>query len=408
MKNTLNIAAIALAMLVSCSEKPEKGPSTGEGTGYADPKGVMFIAQGVRWDENSTLDYIAPDGTFKQDIYGSVNGSSFGNECQDMYIKDGKIYFLSDDFYEVEGQVSDGCLVIADATTMVKEKAFRYEDMTFPRPEGSLDPEENLHMTMPLCNIAVIDERNIFISDSKAMFRFDSTTGEMNILEGSYAFGNQGNTIESIAATRGMTVIGDKLYCGASGFWSSTKLLEFSKDSNTLTREIEFGKGDFISGICRTGEKEIVVGTCGRGGSTTSYLFFIDTETMQITKEKQIRADISAELMNSSGITLCGDYLYFAAGTLTVSRLSLKTWKAEECISISEYAPTAKYLTCNVVADPESQRLYVTVSDEYSESVRSPGNILVFDCSGEKPELIQNIQASSGYRIGIYPVSIFK
>ena len=32
--------------------------------------------------------------------------------------------------------------------------------------------------------------------------------------------------------------------------------------------------------------------------------------------------------MNTSGVTLAGDYLYFSAGTLTVSRVSLKTWKS--------------------------------------------------------------------------------
>lgn len=105
-----------------------------------------------------------------------------------------------------------------------------------------------------------------------------------------------------------------------------------------------------------------MVGTCGRTGETKSCLTFIDTETMTQTRKKSINADISADLMTSSGIMRAGDYLCFAAGTLTVSRVSLTTWPVEEYIHVQDDLPEARCLTCNVVADPERMLLYVSVS----------------------------------------------
>ena len=151
----------------------------------------------------------------------------------------------------------------------------------------------------------------------------------LTLVKGGYHFGNQGQTIETVVATRGMTVIGDRLYCAGGGFWVETQLFEFTKRRDEVTCSLPLS-GEFISGICRTGDHEIVVGTCGRTGETKSYLTFIDTETMTQTRKKSINADISADLMTLSGIKLAGDYLCFAAGTLAVSRVSLTTWQVEE------------------------------------------------------------------------------
>ena len=147
--------------------------------------------------------------------------------------------------------------------------------------------------------------------------------------------------------------------------------------------------------------------TCGRSGDKKSLLFFIDTRTMTITREKQVNADIAAEFMNTPGIALCGDYSYYAAGTLTVSRMSLKTWQTEEYIHVTEDAPNANYLTCNVIADAKKNLLYVSVSNELGESIVSDGNVLVYDCSSDEPRLVNNLVNPGSYPVNIYPVSRF-
>lgn len=377
--------------------------------GYADPNGVMILNQGASRLENGTITWIAPDGTVEEDSYGKVNGSAFGNEAQDIYMRNGKIYIMSsnDDVPDLgTGEPGDGSIVIVDAVTLQKEKAFKFEELMFHKPEGSKDENEILPLYTPLENMVVFDEHNIFLSESQGLFRFDATTGELVIVKGSYAFGNQGNTIETIVGTRGMTIIGDHLYCGGGGFWTNTKLFEFTKGQNEVSRTLDLS-GEFISGICRTGDHEIVVATCGRSGETKSFLTFVDTDSWTVTLEKQIKADISAEFMNSSGVTLAGDYLYFSAGTLTVSRVSLKTWKVEEYIQVKNDVPNAQYVTCNVVADQKKNLLYVSVSDDLGEAIIANGNVLVYDCSSEEPRLVMNIENKASYPVNIYPMSRF-
>lgn len=405
------VLLLGLASLISCSketpETPQPGPQQPLG-GYAKPNGILVLNQGARPLENSTITYIAPDGTIEENIYHNANGTFFGNEAQDLYMYNGKVYILSNGLYTPGGVKPDGVLVIADAQTMKLEKAYQMNELRFKRPEGSLDKDEYLPLTTPLENIAVLDERNIFISDEQGFFRFDSTTGELNLIEGSYHFGNQGSTIEGVASGRGILRVGDHLYCGGGGFWETTRLIEFSKGENKATRILPDLKGDFISGLCRTGEREIMLATCGRKGDKKSYLYFVDLDSWTITKEKQISEDISAEFFNTSGITLAGDYIYYAAGTTKIRRLSLKTWQAEDYIDTTKDAPLGIYLNCNVYADPTNNYLYVAVSDVYEEG-KSPTNnyLLVYDCNGEKAQLVKNIHNQTNYTIGVFPINKF-
>lgn len=377
--------------------------------GYASPDGVLILNQGAPRLENGSLTWISPEGTVEQNVYRTVNGSAVGNTSQDLYMRNGKIYIMSNNTEVPDlgnSEPGDGTIVVVDAQTLRREKVFRFDELMFHKPEGSLETVDMLPLNTPLENLAVIDEHNLFLADGQGMFRLDTETGELHLVEGGYHFGNQGQTIETVVGTRGMTVIGDHLYCSGGGFWADTQLLEFTKDRNEVTRSLPLS-GEFISGICRTGDHELVVATCGRAGTTKSYLTFVDTDAMSITLEKPISADISAELMNSSGVTLAGDYLYFAAGTMTVSRISLKTWKVEEYIHVTDDVPGARYLTCNVVADPVKMLLYVSVSDDLNEARTANGNVLIYDCSGDEPRLVQNLENKGSYPVNIYPMSKF-
>lgn len=376
--------------------------------GYAHPDGVIILNQGARVSQNSTITYISPEGTIEENNYKKVNGTAFGNEAQDLYMYNGKIYLISNGIYSPNGEEGDGVLVIADAVTLKREKAYKMDELKFHRPEGSLDPEEMMPITTPLENIAVLDEQNIFFSDEQGVFRFDSTTGDLNIIEGSFHFGNQGNTVEGVASTRGIIRVGDHLYCGGGGFWETTRLIEFSKGMNKVSRVLPDLKGDFISGICQTGEREVMLATCGRGGEKKSYLYFVDLDKWEITKEKQIAEDISAEFFNTPGIALAGDYLYYAAGSTTVRRLSLSTWKAVDYIDTKKDAPDGEYLNCNVAVDPTNQYLYIAVSNAYSESeIPTKNYLLIYDCSGETSKLVKKIENQTCYPIGVFPMRKF-
>lgn len=413
----LGMAAAGSSCTTSGEEGTDNGGNGGNGGtnppvalgGYASPDGVLVLNQGAPRLENGSLTWISPEGAVEEHVYRTANGSAVGNTSQDLYLRDGKLYIMSNntDVPDLgDSEPGDGTIVVVDAVTLRREKVFLYKDLLFHKPDGSLETVDMLPLNMPVENLAVIDEHNLFFADGQGMFRLDTETGVLTLVKGGYHFGNQGQTIETVVATRGMTVIGDHLYCAGGGFWAETQLFEFTKDCDEVTRSLPLS-GEFISGICRTGDHEIVVGTCGRTGETKSYLTFVDTETMTETRKKSINADISADLMNSSGITLAGDYLYFAAGSLTVSRLSLTSWQTEEYIRVQDDVPEARYLTCNVVADPERMRLYVSVSDDLNEARTANGWILVYDCSGNEPRLLQKIENKASYPVNIYPMSQF-
>lgn len=407
-------AVCMLAVAVSgCSDDLSEGNSGGGGKeeilgGYADPKGVMILNQGAPSSQNSSLTFITPEGEVEDNVYRKVNGSAFGNYAEDLWMYNGKFYIVSDGLFEPNGEKTDGELVIVDAVTLKLEKAYQIEDLKFPRPEGSLEEDEMLSLSTPFANIAVLDEKNVFFAEGQGMFRFDTTTGELNLIEGAYNFGNQGGTIEEVASTRGILRVGDCLYCGGGGFWQTTRLFEFAKDKNEVNRVLPDLNGDFISGICQTGEREVMLATCGRGGEKKSYLIFVDLDSWKVVKEVKIAEDISAEFFNDSGITKAGNYIYYAAGGTTIRRLSLETWKAEDCIDVLKDAPEGIHLNCNVTADPSNQYLYVAVSDKYSESeIPTCNYLLIYDCSGVKPVLVNKIVNKTSYPIGIYPMNKF-
>lgn len=423
---------LACTFLIACNgekmENPEEKPETPNGEvienpgpedngslgGYAEPNGVLILSRGTYTVENAFLSYIAPDGTIEADAYSNVNGTELGNDGAGLYMCNGKLFILCNDWRSVEGKENnDGLLTIADAKTLQKEKSFRREEMKFAHPVND-EPEE---VDENMKGIAVLDEQNIFII-AQGVLRFDSTTGELTLIEGAYEIGNKGsaNTVESIISPRGILAVGDCLYAAAGGFWSTTALLEFAKGKNEVNRRLELGKGDQISGICLTDNETLAVGTYTRG-KNTGYLYFIDLKSWTIKEQKTIPANISAGSGDTSGITCLDGYIYFTGAeeteftsvlNTTVSRYSLDTGRTEkDIINIKADEPDANLLDCGLVADPNTGYIYAATSKERWEGVVPESNILIYDCNGEKPELIRNISDITHHAENIYPMSKF-
>jgi len=197
---------------------------------FNDPNGAFVLNEGNMTTENGSLGYITPEGEVEDNVYRKVNGSAFGNYAEDLWMYNGKFYIVGDGLFEPNGEKTDGELVIVDAVTLKLEKAYQIEDLKFPRPEGSLEEDEMLSLSTPFSNIAVLDEKNVFFAEGQGMFRFDTTTGELNLIEGAYNFGNQGGTIEEVASARGILRVGDCLYCGGEAFGSLQDCLNFLKE----------------------------------------------------------------------------------------------------------------------------------------------------------------------------------
>ena len=411
-------------LLAACGNEDITAPDTpgDDGTdnnppsalvGYADPAGVLILSEGTYTLENAFLTFINPAGEVENNVYAGANNSELGNGGVGMYLCDGKQYILCNDWRMAEGKENNGLLIIADAETLQKEKSFPRTDMTFQHPIN--DKREEVDAS--LSGIAVLDEQNIFIF-AQGVLRFDSTTGELKLVEGAYDIGNAGsaNTVESIVSSRGVTVYNGCLYAATGGFWSMTALLEFTKGNDEVNRRLELGKGDLVSGMCMFSDSTLIVATYTRGRES-GYLSFVDLDSWTITEQKTIAANISPALHDNSGITYLNGYLYFTgaeeseftmASRTTLSRYSIETGRVEkDIVDFKADEPNANLLDCNIVADRNSGYLYVATSKENWEGVISDTNILVYDCNGDTPRLVRKISNVAHSTRGIYPLSAF-
>lgn len=416
-------------MLAACSDDnevtpgPEPDTPGGEQTddpqtptlsGYADPAGVLILSSGTYAVENAFLTFVTPDGTVENNVYATANGADLGNDGVALSLCDGKQYVLCNDWRTADGKQNNGLLTIADAETLQKKQSFDRSMMVFQHPVNEGEMEE---VDESLAGLAVLDERNIFIV-AQGLLRFDSTTGRLTLVEGAYEIGNKGsaNTVESIVSPRGMTVVGDCLYAAAGGFWSATALLEFAKDKDEVNRRLELGRGDLVCGICRTGERTLAVATYARGRNQ-GYLYLVDLDSWTVTDQKTIAANISPGPSLNSGITYLNGYLYFTGAEdteftsalhTTLSRYSLEAGRVEaDVVDFKADEPNANMLDCCVVADPHNDRLYVATSKELMEGLVPESHILVYDCSGGTPTLVNKISGVTHGVAGIYPLSAF-
>ena len=132
---------------------------------FDDPAGAFVLNEGNMTTENGSLIYITPEGYVLDNAYNRVNGTELGNVTQDMCFHDGKIYIISQNGDTNAVGVSfdnDGLLVVADAKTLKKVRAYTKEELS------GLDWPTH---------IAVLDEQHVYIRDNAGIWRLDMTDG---------------------------------------------------------------------------------------------------------------------------------------------------------------------------------------------------------------------------------------
>lgn len=373
--------------------------------GYAHPDGVLVLNAGARMLENGSLTYIAPDGSVETDVYKKVNGTELGNDAVDLYMHKDKIYILSNDHIQLDGKPGDGALIIADAETLKKEKAYKLSELVYEIPEGMRPGFEPTLMNFS--NLAVLDEENIFFSDAQALFHFNPSTDKLTIVEGSYHKANAGGTIEPKIAKKSMAVVNGKLYIGTGGFWSDAGVYEFVKNKMELNRSIDFASGNLISGIISGEDGTFWVATYNRTNASKNEVYKMNAESMEIIESKVINADIFPGYGNTSGVSVVEDTFYHTGESTILQKFSFQNPRAEELVDIKSDEPSANYLNCNAVVNPKNNYVYVAASEDNFENVMSHNNLLIYDCSGDSPVLKQNITNQTSYAAGIFYVSKF-
>lgn len=406
-KLLLCLSWMASVFLFSACEPSDAGGSTG--TGYGDA--VLIPGQNLSDPERGALAYLAPDGTVEEDIWQKVNGTMLAGKPKDLYVCQGKLYIIcgkSDN-----PQETDGGLIIADARTFKKEKTFPISEIAFDKPEGA-GPEYQPYMKTPT-NIAVIDEKNIFIKDAQGLFRFDSTTGKITPVEGTYHIANtiMGNgNLESKVSSRGMVVQNGKLYIASAGFWGDQSgLFEILPNTDQVNRVLELPV-DLVSGLIAGDANELILAHYVRGTKRSNEITRIDPESFQVTGTvAPTKISLAPGFFDKPGISYLAPYIYLSeieesetkvTQKMTIERVSIADGTSETVIRLQDDEPMAKCLTTNPVMDVKNKLLYVSVADNMYEGRASTSFVLVYDCSGSTPVLKQKISDKTSRASGIY------
>lgn len=421
----------ALSLTVSCSEKnslsnlPDVVPGDSvqvqdsthtqepsvEYRGYARPDGTFLLSCGDRLKENGSVTYIAPDGTIERDVYKKVNGSDLGNEAQAMYLYHGKFYILCADYFRLDDKPGDGALIIVDAETFRKEKAFRLEELRFTSPDGITNPDFE-PIPESLSTLAVMDEQNIFIRDENGLYRFDSTTGELNLLEESFRVDNGGAGVAGRIYSRGMAIVGDKIYVAVGGWTSATDdynlgIYEYEKGSNKICRKLGIANGGYVSAICAGPGETVWFVTYAYNNLGSNRIYSVDTRTMSVASSKRVENSLNSGFGNTPGVSVSDSVFYYSGMTTKLNRFDYRKGRSEFLVDALQDEPNARYVTCNPVFDSKKNLLYLATTDENMEGFPATDHVLVYDCSVMPPVLKQNITGQTSYVSGIYPVSMF-
>lgn len=200
--------------------------------------GTWILNEGNMTTENGSLIFISPKGVVTDSAYFRVNGTDLGNVTQDLFIKNGKMYIISQNGNKnavgTEFE-NDGMLVVANSGTLKREAAYN---------------DELSELSWPT-HIAVLDDDNIFIRDNGGIHRFSSITGELSYIDGTRG-----------ANKNQMVVTGNKLFVIAG-----RNLLVLQPNNPGVTQTIDMGAS--ISGIVKSRDGNLFVSTTGNPGKIT-------------------------------------------------------------------------------------------------------------------------------------------
>ena len=242
-------------------------PSAGTAPGIDFSNGMFLLNEGNMTSENGSLLYIDSKGTIYDEIYKTINTTSLGNVCQDMFIRNGKLYIIS------QNGGADGKLVIANASTLVKEQGIA----TIPT------------ITTP-SHIAVTSNNTIYLRGGNGLYRFDPQTNTVTKLANS-------------ADKNRMVAIGDKVFAH-----SGSSLYVFQDGSDAALKTL--GMGASIAGIIPAKDGKIWV-------ATSSKIFKLDPTDYSSVDNTISGASISVPGMMGS-CPMFGAYdnlIYFRSGT---------------------------------------------------------------------------------------------
>lgn len=320
--------------------------------------GTFVISEGS--SAPGTLVFITPKGEVIDNAYFRENGGELGKVTQDMFIKNNKMYILSQN-----GGYDGGFLTILNAETLKRERKFQDE----------LSDKLNWPS-----HVAVLGEDEIYLRDNDGVKRFQPSSGTVTLIEGTQRV--RKNT---------MAVVNGKVFATVS---KSIVVIESGKDE--ITNTIEFDGN--VSGVIKASDGNLWVSDATGNITKVDSKTYAKLATNKVSDEA--KSILSASYAAAPSITAKGDTLYMSGLTTKIYRYIFSTQETKLMVDAKDLVNNVGvvYNTCAV--HPVTGEVYLNSIKGYSDY--KINNISVFDFSGDEPKLSANYENYTAFPAGTF------
>lgn len=322
-----------------------------------------------------TLIFINPKGEIADSVYYKENGSFLGGACQDLFIRDKKMYIVA------QNGGNDGYLTIANAETLKKERGFQEE----------LDRK----LSMP-SHIAVLSENDIYMRDNKGIWRFNPSTSELTFIKNSN--GARKNT---------MAVVDGKLFASEN---ENILVIESGKD--TISHRIEFSGR--ISGVVPASDGNLWA-SCAAGNGENAKIVKINPRDYSVIRtnvieDKDVSGLLAPGFASTPGITAKGDTLYVSGtpfGAKPIYRHIFSKGETKLMVDITKMVVDAGTIYNTVAVNPVTGEVMANTLKGFGPSYLT-NQITAFDFSGPEPKISAAYNDYTRFPGGIFFTYNFK
>lgn len=299
--------------------------------GYGDKLSTLILNEGNMTTDNGSLIYISPDGQVINNIYSLINGKELGNVTQDLFIKDGKMWIISQNGgTNAMGNAfqNEGMLVKVDLKTMKKEVAF----------DNELKDEKGKYKLGWPTHLAVLNDQNIFIRDNSGVSHFDSTTGKLTLIEGT-----------SGAEKNRMAVANNKVFV-----IKKKNLFVFEADKMEIVKTITFSAN--VTGIEKSKDDNIWVAVESKPGKFIK----LDSKTYKTIQENEVtEGGLSRGWTSTPAFSAKGDTLYYNNGGFTIYRHIFSQKATKMMVNTKDYVENANIVYNAIGVHPITGDVYI-------------------------------------------------
>ncbi|WP_018339193.1 DUF5074 domain-containing protein [Butyricimonas synergistica] len=324
--------------------------------------GTFILNEGSR--SPGSLIFIDSKGEITNNVYQFENGGELGALTQDLFIKDNKMYIVSQ-----SGGYDGGFVTILNAETLKRERKFQEE------LEGKVSSPTH---------IAVLDEDNIYIRDGQGIKIFHPSTGEVLLVEGTS--GARNNT---------MPVVNNKVFATRNN-----TVLVFEEGKDQIAKTITF-EGN-VSGVIKSSDNNLWV------SDASGKISKVDANTCEILKANTLTGDAANELKPNTfarpatpNITAKGDTLYINSTSSKIYRHIFGENQTDFMVDAKTMVENVGQVYNTVAVNPKTGKVFMNTLKGWGNNYLI-NQITAFDFSGEEPEISAAYNDYTRFPAGIF------